>query len=83
MSTVPDSPTTPTTPTPAAPEKPRRGGARPGAGRKKRGAEGCTERVSFLLTPRADAALRALAAAQGVSRNEAVNRLLEALPAQQ
>lgn len=55
-----------------------RGGARKGAGRK-RGENSRNVRVSFTVTPTADAKLKVAAEAQGVSRNDIVNRLLESL----
>lgn len=58
--------------------KSNRGGARQGAGRK-RGENSRNIRVSFMLSPLADANLRATAEAQGASRNDVVNRLLESL----
>lgn len=55
-----------------------RGGARPGAGRK-RGDNSRNIRTSFVLSPLADANLRRYAEANGVSRNDVINRLLEQL----
>lgn len=55
-----------------------RGGARPGAGRKK-GTNSRNIRVAFTLSPEAVARLAAAAESQGTSRNDLVNRLLEAL----
>lgn len=61
-------------------EKPAsgRGGARPGAGRKK-GTNSRNIRVAFTLSPEAVARLAAAAEAEGTTRNDIVNRLLEAL----
>lgn len=57
---------------------PKRGGARAGAGRK-RGENSRSIRASFMLSPAAAAALDKAAAADGCSRNDVINRLLEAL----
>ena len=59
-------------------EKKNHGGAREGAGRKKK-ENARSIRVSFMLSPEADAALRRRAAEEGCSRNDAINRLLEDL----
>lgn len=61
-------------------EKPAsgRGGARPGAGRKK-GTNSRNIRVAFTLSPEAVARLAAAAEAEGTTRNDIVNRLLEGL----
>lgn len=58
--------------------KSTRGGARAGAGRK-RGENSRNIRVSFMLSPLADTALKDAAQREGVSRNDIVNRLLESM----
>lgn len=58
--------------------KSKRGGARPGSGRKP-GDNSRNIRASFSLSPLADSTLKAMADTQGVSRNDIVNRLLESL----
>lgn len=58
--------------------KSQRGGARQGSGRK-RGENARNIKVSFVLSPLADANLRRYAEANGVSRNDVINRLLETL----
>lgn len=57
--------------------KSKRGGARQGAGRKK--IEGRVHSVTFRLSERAKQNLAAYAGKLGVSRQEAVNRILEGL----
>lgn len=57
----------------------KRGGARPGAGRK-RGENSRNVRASFSLSPLAASRLGMAADAQGCSRNDFLNRLLESLP---
>lgn len=57
--------------------KNKRGGARQGAGRKK--IEGRVHSVTFRLSERAKQNLAAYAGKLGVSRQEAVNRILEGL----
>lgn len=57
---------------------PQRGGARTGAGRK-RGENSRSIRVSLMLSPIAAAALERAALADGCSRNDVINRMLEAL----
>lgn len=59
-------------------DAPSRGGARPGSGRK-RGENSRNIRASFNLSPKAAAALQAAADRDGCSRNDLINRLLEAL----
>lgn len=56
----------------------KRGGARQGAGRK-RGENARNIRASFMLSPKADAVLKARAEEAGVSRNDVINTLLEKL----
>ena len=60
-------------------KKSGRGGARPGAGRKKMEG-GKRVRASFMFSDKAAANLEAAAEAAGVSRNEWLNALLESLP---
>ena len=61
---------------PKSPSK--RGGARPGAGRKS-SPDARNIRASFNLSPRAADALRRAADAQSCSRNDIITRLLEGL----
>lgn len=56
----------------------KRGGARQGAGRK-RGENSRNVRASFSLSPLAASNLQQKAEAEGCSRNDFLNRLLEAL----
>lgn len=58
--------------------KSSRGGARQGAGRK-RGDNSRNIRASFNLSPLADAKLKETALKESCSRNDLINRILEAL----
>lgn len=60
---------------------PRWGGARKGAGRKKSGVA-LNHTVTLRLSDKAAEALGTFAAREGISRNEAANRILEALDLQ-
>ena len=60
-------------------EKKGRGGARAGAGRKKIGEQQRNHTITCRITPKAMAALEAMAAAKGVSKNSFINDWLESM----